>query len=764
MVMGGLLAGCEQGTPSADHMSEAQVLMAQSNCLACHQADSPIITRVGLMPGPLLDTVGSRMSPASMRAFLAAPGHAKPGTPMPSMLHGMEPGEQAEVIDSLVHYLQSLGGPFAAEETTHLPVEMDHGRVLYEQVGCVACHDPGGMGHLASRTSIESLTGFLQDPLHVRPSGRMPGMELDAREAQAIAAFLLRDQVEPGDLSPKAGLVATIYTIDKPLVPAMLPELEPDHVVPVTNIGLEQLQHPEDFFAVRYMGMIHLPRDGRWGFRLTSDDGSWLFIDGEEIVEHGGTHSFTSRENFVDLDEGAHGFELIYFEYTSYEELSLDWKPPGGEWEPVPDDAFSAELATFRPPVDSSFIIEETRRVDGERYFRKFNCASCHVPGAPRPGPALASLDSEQGCLSIDVPAGVPSYGFTESQRGMLVELVEGSEALNSPPSPRLAVAHAMERFNCLSCHARDGSGGVSAELDRMLVSEADLGNEGRLPPDLTGVGNKLNEDTLRNVLLAGERVRPFMSVRMPEYGHVLGELSSHFVNADAMEGDEIEPAFSLEDAAIGRQLVGDTGFKCIECHVFDGHPSLGQPGPDLADTHDRIRPGWFKALVLDPQAVNPGTHMPAFLAPEDPVFPDLLEGDPQQQADAIWSYLSLGASMPLPSGVVVDAGEYRLDPVDEPILFGTFMDGVSPRTIAVGFPERTHVAWDSEAARMAIAWRGDFMDARGTWHQRAGALQRPGGEDVLELPPGPPIAALRTTYIRMCAANEIMCVNMEEP
>ena len=45
-------------------------------------------------------------------------------------------------------------------------------------------------------------------------------------------------------------------------------------------------------------------------------------------------------------------------------------------------------------------------------------------------------------------------------------------------------------------------------------------------------------------------------------------------------------------------------------------------------------------------------------------------------------------------------------------------------------------------------------MNARGTWHQRAGALERPEGEDVLELPPGPAIAALATSASPWSAAN----------
>jgi hypothetical protein len=70
-------------------------------------------------------------------------------------------------------------------------------------------------------------------------------------------------------------------------------------------------------------------------------------------------------------------------------------------------------------------------------------------------------------------------------------------------------------------------------------------------------------------------------------------------------------------------------------------------------------------------------------------------------------------------------------------------MEGVSPRTIAVGLPERVHYAFDVEHSRLAKAWRGRFLDARGTWHARAGQLERPAGEDVIEFPQGPVIAIL---------------------
>jgi len=66
-----------------------------------------------------------------------------------------------------------------------------------------------------------------------------------------------------------------------------------------------------------------------------------------------------------------------------------------------------------------------------------------------------------------------------------------------------------------------------------------------------------------------------------------------------------------------------------------------------------------------------------------------------------------------------------------------------SARVTNVGFPERVHLSFDLEHARLMQVWRGDFFDAEGTWSGRAGALQTPAGEAIRALPPGPALARL---------------------
>ena len=43
-----------------------------------------------------------------------------------------------------------------------------------------------------------------------------------------------------------------------------------------------------------------------------------------------------------------------------------------------------------------------------------------------------------------------------------------------------------------------------------------EMGDEGRIPPALTGAGDKLNEEWIKTVLAEGAKDRPYMATRMP--------------------------------------------------------------------------------------------------------------------------------------------------------------------------------------------------------------------------------------------------------
>ncbi|HEY2720234.1 MAG TPA: PA14 domain-containing protein [Chitinophagaceae bacterium] len=69
-----------------------------------------------------------------------------------------------------------------------------------------------------------------------------------------------------------------------------------------------------EWFAIDYHGSFKAKKAGQYIFRLTSDDGSKLFIDGKLLIDNDGLHSLNSKTGEMDLDEESHAIRLEYFQ------------------------------------------------------------------------------------------------------------------------------------------------------------------------------------------------------------------------------------------------------------------------------------------------------------------------------------------------------------------------------------------------------------------------------------------------------------------
>ena len=68
-----------------------------------------------------------------------------------------------------------------------------------------------------------------------------------------------------------------------------------------------------DNFYISWTGAIRIPKDGGYVFFLESDDGSRLFIDGKQVVDHGGTHDMTEMSGRAELKAGDHEIKNSVF-------------------------------------------------------------------------------------------------------------------------------------------------------------------------------------------------------------------------------------------------------------------------------------------------------------------------------------------------------------------------------------------------------------------------------------------------------------------
>jgi outer membrane protein OmpA-like peptidoglycan-associated protein len=69
-----------------------------------------------------------------------------------------------------------------------------------------------------------------------------------------------------------------------------------------------------EWFALDYRGSFGIRRGGDYRFRLTSDDGSRLLVDGRPVIDNDGLHATRALEGRVALSPGMHDIEVQYFQ------------------------------------------------------------------------------------------------------------------------------------------------------------------------------------------------------------------------------------------------------------------------------------------------------------------------------------------------------------------------------------------------------------------------------------------------------------------
>lgn len=768
--------------PGADHLAAGdgadeaflgEILLGELACAQCHQAAGK---RLWNKAAPDLSAVGSRVTPQYLRRFLASPHEVKPGATMPDLLHSSDPAEQEQAIEELTHFLASLKGPILFSQTGGTLEARARGEELFHTTGCAACHgsQEGArlegfkpLGDLASKTTVDALAQFLLNPREIRPSGRMPSLWLDEDEAREISVYLLREQLEAPQSrnAPPVwipGLNVDYYEVDSLQKLPDFAALKPAEKGTVESVALNlPFRRRSNHYALRFHGQILAPKKGEYRFATRSDDGSAMFIDGEMVVDNDGTHGMRRREGKRALEAGAHAFELVYFNGGGGGGLQVFWDADGqpGQWRPIPREVFRRFGGLPMAPLGSAaFRVDAAKAAAGKQKFQSLGCASCHqMDDAPSVLPAKPLeeliLSADAGCLSVPVRRGLPDYRLSAAQRRQMLAALEARRQWERPRPAEEQVKKTMAVFHCYACHRRGGVGGPEAEFAAQYfhsIGEIDLGEEAKVPPSLDFAGAKLKPAAIQSILSSQSlHVRRIhMKTRMPNFGlENLSAFVRHIGSADGRSDPDPDPPFLESDARIGRDFVGTkigAGLACVTCHRIAGQDAIAIQGIDLSATYDRLQFGWFEQFMLHPARFKPGTRMPQFWFGGQSPFPDILAGDAKRQIQAIWSYLSLKNSLPLPEGIVPEgAAAMEIVPAETPIVHRTFMQDVGPRAILAGFPEKLSVAFDANVVRLAKVWRGRFFDHSGVESGRTDKFLGPLGEEVLDLPPGPAFAHL---------------------
>ena len=531
-------------------------------------------------------------------------------------------------------------------------------------------------------------------------------------------------------------------------------KLKPGTIMPDLLHGIDQQDKPRKVDALLHYLMSLTPRlIEQDEFIGDPDKGKKLY----ETIGCAQCHSPNAKDNGRDFPLGK-----LHLKYTPSQLIQFLLNPlhsrPAGRMPRFPmTEEEATHLTTFlqssgpvRKDID---LVKEPQNLkllkEGKAFFKQQRCANCHSSPssnvAPNLSKPLTKLDLSKGCLSAKPPKSAPHFYLNAKQTKAIIA------ALKAKPKEltiQERTHYRMRQLNCTTCHTRDGLGKPDPARNSLFTTTGnDLGDEGRIPPSITGVGAKLTETALHKTLRGEGAIRPYMTTRMPDFGEAHAKfLVQHLTTADARADVKATPRDGKENEVgrnqYGRELMGIKGLNCITCHQLGGNKSLGIQAMDLASSPKRLRPEWFRDYLINPSNFRPGTRMPSFW-PDGKAVSPILGRNTERQIDSIWVYLNELEQTRLPEGLEKKGG-FELKPEKRPIVFRTFMKDAGTHAIAIGYPSGIHAAFDSEQIRWALMWRGKFLDAESTWDDRFTPPTSPLGDSVITLGSGPAVALLK--------------------
>lgn len=162
------------------------------------------------------------------------------------------------------------------------------------------------------------------------------------------------DDSAAADLPPQEpGVTLRVFDVQVPLSElctlkaGQTPNI--DKLMPVINWSSAGDFGLDTHFVTQVIGNLNAPSTGSYALRLTSDDGSRLWIDDKLVINHDGLHGADPKDATVELTGGYHSLRIEHFERDGGQQLSLAWKPPGASgFSVVPNTALSTDAGVVR--------------------------------------------------------------------------------------------------------------------------------------------------------------------------------------------------------------------------------------------------------------------------------------------------------------------------------------------------------------------------------------------------------------------------------
>jgi len=580
--------GTHVDIPDAPKLNRGRNLWRQYGCNGCHALEGMNYQR---KIGFSLEHVGAKLEPAWVRRWVEKPTDFDTTTRMPQVFHRSnldEPGDRARstvVIDAITTYLFEQSRPVELMDPPSERGDLARGRRLTRELGCFGCHSmveegityndqAPDLSSVGSKVDRRWLFTWLRDPASIWPETHMPSMKLTRDEAHDVTDYLMSRTAE--DWSAEA--FPTQLGGDTPLV-----------------------DHRLDSMALRFLGMTRGPLESAREL--------------ESIKENASGSGEAARRRAVKLYVGQQAVD--YFGCASCHAI------PGHEG----PNRIGAELTE-----------------EATKSLHKFAFNNVHIPHT-RQDFIMTKL-KQPGIYDRGLTKGyleklrMPKFNLTREEREAITTHVMSQRADDrTDPSKRFDVSPAqkfayegrklVDAYNCQGCHTLDEESPLTDYLRDYYRQRLEAGASFRLgnntspsprqlaqahvPPSLTNVGLRLNEDWLFEFLKepvgpgGRDRIRTWQHVRMPNF-QFTDEEASTLSQGLVYEGwGRLPPRVSAEARRTTPESVrvGEAIFNrvCANCHVAGGPRTVHTPQmtPNLAYVGDKFHHQGFLRWIERP-------------------------------------------------------------------------------------------------------------------------------------------------------------------
>ena len=547
--------------------------------------------------GPNLKDVRLKLNKNWIPVWLKKPTDFRPTTKMPNF---RLTDHQIQAISA---YIWQSG--FTDPLPKHKPGNAAHGKELFEERGCLACHSIGEGNQMMGGTFAANLTrvgekanyDYLVRWIH------------NARQRTRPYCPYEKKDIGPEDYAKKN--LPYVFDLDHSKCPNDGHELQVQNMTVMPSLRLS----PEDAEDIAsYLITQKKQEPSSYADAAFMDDPS-LKEEGKKWVRFygcGGCHEISGME-----DEGRIGTELTFEGSKPIERLDFalftEASQRGGkDAEPIKDKEDLARLPDG--PAKEPWY-------DHKGFFE-------HKLAEPNV--------YDQGKVKSETEAlRMPNVHLSKEEVLDLTTFLMGSQETSLPASYQYKPGDArhdiqegwwvISKYNCMGCHQIiPGQSTVLMKLPQYQDAQE------QLPPKLLTEGARVDPEWLRKFLsnpalstadTNRNGVRPYLKVRMPTFSFSDNELRKLVRFFEALSQQPLPyipeqvPTLTAKESDMARSLFSSTAAPCLKCHAT-GDPAHDKiaTAPNFLLAKERLKPDWVERWITDPQAISPGTAMPSGL------------------------------------------------------------------------------------------------------------------------------------------------------